>query len=514
MEVEEYEKLLKQVYQTAPIGLCLFDTELRYRHINEWLASINGLSVQEHVGRTISEVIPDVSEGVESQLRRVMETGEPVLDGVVEAQTPASPHQKRTFQHSYHAVRSDDGIVVGVSCIVQEITSRKRAEDALKQAYEQVDERVQEQTAELQKTNASLHEEIAKRLQAQENYRTLLEASPDAMVIVNSHGEIVLINRQTEILFGYDRHELVGQGVDRLLPHHLRDTHVEHRTNYLHDPSTRAMGSGLELVALHKDGHELPVEVSLSPCETDDGMIVISSIRDISERRHAASVLRAHRNARQVLARKLLSAQEDERRRLARELHDDLAQRLAAIGIDSMSLETDVRAVSESCADQVAALHGRIRQISADIHQISHQLHPSILDELGLVKAMKGECDAVTRRTGISIRFVPPGEHASVETSTELVVYRIMQECLQNIVKHSRAVSGCVELAVDNESIHLNVHDTGIGFDPGDECHEHGLGMASIRERVEMLGGSVSFESETGQGVTVNVTLPRRGMTA
>ena len=514
MEVEKYEKWLMQVYQTAPIGLCLLDTELRYRHINEWLASINGLSVAEHLGRTISELIPDVSAGVESQLRRVIETGESELEGVVEAETPASPHQKKTFQHSYHAVKSDEGIVVGVSCVVQDITSRKRAEDELKQTYEQIDERVQEQTAELQKTNALLREEIAKRLQTQEHFRNLLEATPDAMVVTNPQGEILLINRQTGILFGYDRHELVGQCVERLLPHHLRDRHVEHRANYLHDPHTRAIGSSLELVALHKDGHEMPVEVSLSPCETDDGMIVISSIRDISERKHAETALRQHRNARQVLARKLLSAQEDERRRLARELHDDLSQRLAAIGIDSMSLERDVRAVSESCADQVTALNRRIREISADIHQISHQLHPSILDELGLAKAMKEECDAFTRRTGISIRFIPPGEHTSVEMSTELAVYRIMQECLHNIAKHSRAVSACVGLAVDDERICLNVQDTGIGFDPSKERHEHGLGMASIRERVEMLGGSVSFEGEIGRGMTVNVKLPRPGMTS
>ncbi len=149
MEVEDYEKLLKHVYRTAPIGMCLFDTELRYRHINEWLASINGLSVEAHLGQTISEVIPGVSAGVESLLRRVMETGEPVLDGVVEAETPASPDQKRTFQHSYHAVLSDEGIVVGVSCIVQDITERRRAEDALVEARNQLETRVQARTSEL-----------------------------------------------------------------------------------------------------------------------------------------------------------------------------------------------------------------------------------------------------------------------------------------------------------------------------------------------------------------------------
>ncbi len=149
MKDEDYEKLLKDAYRTAPIGLCLFDTQLRYRHINEWLASINGLSVEAHLGRTISEVLPDVSAGVASLLRGVMETGEPVLDGVVEAETPSLPHQKRIFQHSFHPLMTDEGIVVGVSCIVQDITERKRAEDAIVEARNQLEERVQARTAEL-----------------------------------------------------------------------------------------------------------------------------------------------------------------------------------------------------------------------------------------------------------------------------------------------------------------------------------------------------------------------------
>ena len=106
------------------VGMCLFDTELRYLQINECLAAINGLSMEAHLGRRISEVVPDVSVKVEPLLRGVMKTGNPVLDGVILAETQSSPNEKRLFQHSYHVVKDDDGVVVGVRCIVRDITVR------------------------------------------------------------------------------------------------------------------------------------------------------------------------------------------------------------------------------------------------------------------------------------------------------------------------------------------------------------------------------------------------------
>ena len=127
-------KALKHIYRHAPIGLCYFDTELRFLHINEWLAAINGLSVEEHLGRTIGELLPEVAAGVEPQLHGVIETGQPVVDGMVETETPAHPGEKRHYQHNYYAVTAADGTVVGVNCIVQDITERKHAEEALRRA--------------------------------------------------------------------------------------------------------------------------------------------------------------------------------------------------------------------------------------------------------------------------------------------------------------------------------------------------------------------------------------------
>lgn len=129
---------LSRIYREAPIGLCCFDTQLRYLDINHWLADLNGLSVEEHLGRSVSELFPKLAEGIELQLRHVIETGEPILAGSVLAETPARPNEIRYFQHNYVAVRSDDGTIVGVSCAVEDITARRRAEQELRQHQEEL----------------------------------------------------------------------------------------------------------------------------------------------------------------------------------------------------------------------------------------------------------------------------------------------------------------------------------------------------------------------------------------
>ena len=114
----------ERVYAAAPVGLCYFDTELRYLYINEWLASINGLSAKAHLGKTVDEILQDVAAGVVPQLHHVLKTGEPIIEGTVEAETPAHPGESRRYMHNYYPDKTKDGTVVGVSCVVQDITER------------------------------------------------------------------------------------------------------------------------------------------------------------------------------------------------------------------------------------------------------------------------------------------------------------------------------------------------------------------------------------------------------
>ena len=169
---------------------------------------------------------------------------------------------------------------------------REEAVENLRRLRDELEMRVQERTAALVIANRQLEAEISERKRAAAHFSALLESAPDAMVIASQSGQIVLVNSQTQRVFGYRRDELIGKPVEMLIPETLRSRHPEHRAQYMRTPRVREMGVGLELLALRKDGSQFPVEISLSPIETDEGILVASAIRDITDRKETEEALR------------------------------------------------------------------------------------------------------------------------------------------------------------------------------------------------------------------------------
>jgi PAS domain S-box-containing protein len=226
---------------------------------------------------------------------------------------------------------------------------------------------------------------------------------------------------------------------------------------------------------------------------------------DITERRNAEDLTRESRAALEVshrevqqLAGRLLTAHEDERRRLARELHDDLTQRLARLAIDAGRMEN-----AAAAPEGMRLLREGLVRLSDDVHALSYRLHPSVLDDLGLVEALKAECDRVARRGELRVDVEASAVPGTLPAEASLCLFRVAQEALSNAVRHAQASAVTVRLARSGKGLQLAVSDNGRGFDKDRPRDRASLGVASMRERVRLLQGELDIESTPGRGTTV-----------
>jgi signal transduction histidine kinase len=234
-----------------------------------------------------------------------------------------------------------------------------------------------------------------------------------------------------------------------------------------------------------------------------NGFRVLITREDITRRRTAEEELRN-------LGGRLISAQEEERSRIARELHDDLNQRMAILAIELDSLQRQVPTAQSDLIGSLEHLSVKAREISSDIHRLSYRLHPSKLDHLDLAAAVHGLCKEMSQQRDFEIKFEQSGFPAATPREIVLCVFRIAQESLRNIVRHSGAREAHVEIKRTSQAIHLRVSDDGCGFDVNGPGKGHGLGFISMRERLRLVGGDISIRSRPSGGTHIDVLIPLR----
>jgi PAS domain S-box-containing protein len=349
-------------------------------------------------------------------------------------------------------------------------------------------------------------------------YRTVADHTYDWQYWSAPDGTLNYVSPSCERITGYSVQEFMDDPslfVGLIVPED-KETWDKHD----HDARTELKRREIQFRIRTRSGETRWIDHACLPVSDAQGEFlgIRASNRDVTARKLAEEAVReSERALRQsetdlrTLAGRLITSQEEERSRLARELHDDLTQRLAVVAIDMGRLEQDVTGQPESVPEKLRDMKNQVVKVSEDVHSISRQLHPSILDDLGLVRAAGSECERFSSREGIDVAFTEENLPSNIPRDISLSLYRIVQEGLRNIAKHACATHTSVSLKGGHDALVLTIQDNGIGFDREEARGKAGLGLASMRERAALIHGDFGITSTRGQGTRIEVYVPMRG---
>ncbi|MDO8756123.1 MAG: PAS domain-containing sensor histidine kinase [Polaromonas sp.] len=346
--------------------------------------------------------------------------------------------------------------------------------------------------------------DITGRLQAEVEHArlaALLDSAMDGIITVNEKQHIVMYNRAAERIFGWPSGQALGQPLSALIPERFRVGHDEHLRRFSATGVTsRRMGDGTVIYGLRASGEEFPMDTSISQLDTADGKLYTVILRDVTERVRAQEELSA-------FAAAVHAAREEEKTRVARELHDELAQSLTALKMDTIWVRDNTHAAPEVATAKLTDMLAMVDGMVASTRRIAADLRPLLLDDLGLLAAIEWLVHNFTQRTGVAC-MLSADEDLALQEPYATAVFRIVQEALVNVAKHADASEVVVVIGILPGTITLSVRDNGRGFATEAPRKPQSLGLMGLHERAQLLKGSVSIDSAPGRGTRVEVVIP------
>jgi PAS domain S-box-containing protein len=330
----------------------------------------------------------------------------------------------------------------------------------------------------------------------------MADMSNDAFYLCDERGRFLYVNDRSLGMIGYTRDELLTMSVPDIAPEYPAERLAEFVAALKHDPIPP-----LETFNRHKNGSLVPIEISVAYLEVDGTPFMFGVVRNITERRQLES-------SRKSFSQRMLRTLEAERQRVARELHDDVGQAVATVGVLLHALEQTPGGVAEEMRPSLAATHASIRQITESVARIVRDYHPAELLGLGLEDTLRTHALQFTQRHHLALELATTSTAGLLSHDQELHLYRIAQEALANVARHARARRVVVRLRHQGHRLVLTVRDDGVGFAAAGP-HAGGLGLVTMRERAELMQADLTVHGAARRGTEVRVVLrvsPQRAL--
>ncbi|MEN8143421.1 MAG: PAS domain-containing sensor histidine kinase [Gemmatimonadota bacterium] len=326
--------------------------------------------------------------------------------------------------------------------------------------------------------------------------RVLFEICPDGCLVFDSSGSVLLANQRAEEMFGYGRRRMMGVSLEAIVPEYLRESHQKALLSFVNEPGRQPIRKEFE--ARRLDGSDFPVFVGLAPIANELDVHVLAVVHDLTPKKRL-----------QRFGSGVLRGMEEERERVARDLHDDTAQRLSAL---IMRVQMIRKAEGpERREELLKGLYEELQEADAAVRRIVHGLRPPELDASGVIAAVRAHVRRATADLDLETEIIAgPMDPQALAPAPKLALYRIIQEAVTNVIRHSRATRMEIVFSQDHEAVMATVSDNGRGFSLHARSADagRGLGWFGMRERAALAGGEVNLASAPGAGAEVRVRIP------